>query len=48
MEAQLDRANENVRLLFNRIVLETEKLSMDHVVQGYFLVFIRKKKRMHI
>lgn len=37
MTAQLDRANENVSLLLKSIVLETEKLSLDSMVKGYFL-----------
>lgn len=37
MEAQLDRANENVSLLLKRIVLETENLSLDQNVKDYFM-----------
>ncbi len=37
MGAQLDRANENISLLLKSVVLETEKLSMDDNVSGYFL-----------
>ncbi|MGB3368386.1 MAG: hypothetical protein WBA54_12905 [Acidaminobacteraceae bacterium] len=36
MEAQLDRANENVSLLLKRIVLETENLSLDQNIKDYF------------
>lgn len=36
MNAQLDRANENVSLLLKSIVLETENLSLDHNVKAYF------------
>ena len=36
IEAQLDRANENINLLLNNIVLETEKLSYDHKIRGFF------------
>jgi len=36
MNAQLDRANENVSLLLKSIVLETEKLSLNHNVKDYF------------
>lgn len=36
MNAQLDRANENVSLLLKSIVLETEKLSLDQNVNAYF------------
>lgn len=35
MGAQLDRANENIRLLLKIVVLETEKLSMDKKVIDY-------------
>lgn len=36
MAAQLDRANENIGLLLKTIVLETEKLSAEDQVVGYF------------
>ncbi len=36
MNAQVDRANENVSLLLKSIVLETEKLSLNHKVKEYF------------
>lgn len=36
MAAQLDRANENVTLLFKSIVLETERLSLEQNVLAYF------------
>ncbi len=36
MNAQLDRANENVTLLLKNIVLETEKLSLNQNVENYF------------
>jgi signal transduction histidine kinase len=36
MAAQLDRANENVTLLFKTIVLETDRLSLEHHVVDYF------------
>lgn len=36
MESQLERVNENVKLLLNNIVLETEKLSYDSKIDSYF------------